>query len=81
MRRPCAQASSIYLSTDGVNYTECKRARVQILGSENIIEFNPAEARYVRFEALGTVGSASCIERYKSRAVRIANLAVLESGE
>lgn len=69
---------AVYLSTDGENYTECKRARAQILGSENIIEFNPTEARYVRFEALGTIGSDSRIEKYRSREVRIANLAVFE---
>lgn len=74
-------AYAIYVSRDGNSYTECKRGRAQILGSENIIEIEPVEARYVRFEALESIGSASHREKYKDRPVRIANLAVFEAAE
>jgi len=51
----------IMTSLDGESYTERKSGTCQALGSEEIIEFEPCEARYVRFVALGTVGSSSGI--------------------
>ena len=69
---------AVFVSIDGVEYTECKRSRAQTLGSENIISFPERDARFVRFVALSSVGSASRVAKYADRSVKIANLSVFE---
>lgn len=67
---------SVSVSVDGINYVECKKARAQTLGSENIVDFEPKEARFVRFVAESTIGEDSRIPKYRGTPVKIANLTV-----
>ena len=68
----------VMYSLDGTSYTECAKGTCQALGAENIIEFAPVMARYIRFDALGNVGTSSGLPKYRDTNVRIANLTIFE---
>ena len=68
----------IEASIDGKAYTELCCGVCCDLGIENIIRFPCANARYIRFIVLGTVGSSSYLTKYINAPARIGNLSLFE---
>ena len=49
----------LYSSLDGENYSLISEARSKHLGDENVIDFTPRLARFVKMEIVSTVGRDS----------------------
>ena len=67
---------SVEYSVNGEKFIECASGRAGTLGAENIISFERVEARYIRFNAISSIGSASLRENYRDTPVKIANLSL-----
>ena len=66
----------ISASSDGSNYTEVKRGVILVFGDEVILDFDPRDTKYIKFEALSTVGFESDFPKYMNAKVRIANISL-----
>ena len=47
----------IETSRDGVNFEKCAEGQLRVFSGEEIIDFAPQKARYVRFRAVNTTGA------------------------
>ncbi|MBE6650120.1 MAG: discoidin domain-containing protein [Ruminococcaceae bacterium] len=66
----------IYTSLDGVVFEFRDEGFVRIYGGEEILPFDPVEARYIRFDVLSTVGKATDRKELPHSPVTIAELSV-----
>lgn len=66
----------IYTSLDGVVYEFRDEGYVRTYGGEEILPFDPVEARYIRFDVLSTVGKATDRKELPHSPVTIAELSV-----
>ena len=66
----------ISVSTDGAEYAECAAGIFRIFGGEEMIGFEPQEARYIRIEILSTVGAASGLPAYANVPLSISEITV-----
>ncbi len=69
---------AVSTSTDGVHFTEVKAGAIRAFGDEEIFRFPAHGARFVRFDALSTIGKASRIPAYVESPVAIGELTVFE---
>lgn len=67
-----------YVSTDAVHYTRVAKGTVRLFGCEDVCEFAPVEARYVKLRTLSSVGSESREEAYASAGAAIGCLRIYE---
>lgn len=68
----------VYASLDGENYTEVASATFQTLGCEKIVEFDKINARFVKFEVVGNVGTDSYKPNYKDTTAKIGNITLFK---
>ncbi len=68
----------IYTSADGITFEKKAYAYCRVFADENIIRFDPTDARYVRFDVLTTVGAYSGKAEYADAKAAIGNLTVFE---
>ncbi len=66
----------ISVSSDGKEYKEVKRGVIKVFGDEVILDFAPTSAKFIKFEALSTVGYESDFPKYLDANVRIANISI-----
>ena len=66
----------VHVSLDGINYREVAFVTMQALGCEKIEEFAKTQARFVKFEVIGNVGTDSYRENYKDVEAYIGNLTI-----
>ena len=66
----------ISVSTDSETFTECAHGVFRVFGGEEIIGFEPCEARYVRLEILSTVGAASGLPAYREVPLSIGEITI-----
>lgn len=69
-------AFTIYTSVDGNKYEKRTEGILRVFGGESIITFESAEARYVRFDILSTVGTDSLPHLYGEANCSVGNLTV-----
>ncbi len=72
---------AISVSTDGRNFRQCYSGIIRTFGGEEVITFAPVNARYVKFEALSTVGRESGWQAHADATVRIGELTVFEAAK
>ncbi len=70
---------AVSVSTDGKNFRQCYSGIIRTFGGEEIITFAPVNARYVKFDALSTVGRESGWKAHADATVRIGELTVFEA--
>lgn len=66
----------ISVSCDGEHFTECKSGTIRNYGGEEILSFPSVEARYVKFEALSTVGKETGSLILGKKHVKIGELSI-----
>ena len=66
----------ISVSSDGKEYKKVKEGVIKVFGDEVILGFEPEVAKYLKFEALSTVGYESELPKYRDAKVRIANISL-----
>ena len=67
-----------YVSLDAIHYERVAKGTVRLFGCEDICEFAPVEARYVKLRVLSSVGSESRKEMYSSVGSTIGALRIYE---
>jgi len=68
----------ICVSTDGVNFREVRSGFIRNFGGEDILHFPACDARFVRFDALSTVGKDTKHPSLSNSTVHIAELSVFQ---
>ena len=66
------------MSLDAIHYERVAKGTVRLFGCEDICEFAPVEARYVKLRVLSSVGSESRKEMYSSVGSMIGALRIYE---
>jgi hypothetical protein len=69
----------IAVSLDGKNFTTVKSGQIRVFSGEEVLSFEPREARYVRFTVNSTVGGAGTLEVYRDAKILIAELSLFGS--
>jgi hypothetical protein len=67
---------AISTSMDGISYTQCAAGKIRVFGDEQILSFPAHEARYIRFDALSTMGKESDRPELADSSVTIGELSV-----
>ncbi len=67
-----------YVSLDALHYERVAKGTVRLFGCEDICEFEPVEARYVKLRVLSSVGSESRESAYASAGSSIGALRIYE---
>ena len=67
-----------YVSSDAIHYERVAKGTVRLFGCEDICEFAPVEARYVKMRILSSVGSESRKPMYASVGASIGALRIYE---
>ena len=68
----------ISASVDGVNFEKCAEGVFRTFAGEEIVRFEPREARYVRLDVLSTTGVRLGREAYVNIPVKIAEISLFE---
>jgi len=66
----------ISVSDNGKDYRICREGTARVFGREEVFTFPEVQARYVRFEILGTVGKASGWKKYEDANLEVAEISV-----
>ena len=71
---------SVYTSKDNKDFYKAAEGVIRSFGKEEVIRFEPTEARYIKFVAHSTVGKECGRKAYENSKLHIAELAVFADG-
>ena len=68
----------ISVSTDGRDFKKCLDGVFRSFSGEEVLRFDPCEARYIKLEIFSTTGKRTCIPEFENAPLAIAEISVFE---